>query len=323
MLYPLKFEPIYKERVWGGEKLRMRYDRIYPADKRIGESWEISGLQDDVSVVSNGSLAGNELNELIEIYMGDLVGERVYNRYGEEFPVLVKLLDTKELLSIQVHPDNALAAQRHGAYGKTEMWYVMEADPGSYFYLGFNRDLSQQEFLQRVAEHTLTEVMNRFEPKVGEIFFVPAGTIHSIGPGLVIVEVQQTSDITYRVYDWDRKESSGQSRELHTELALDALDYSRYEDPTLPCPKEKNHAAPVKHCADFVTNLIQLDGRMERDYLNLDSFVIYVCLQGEVIVECEGGAESLMDTETVLIPAEMETVRLTGKGKILEIYMPQ
>lgn len=321
MLYPLKFEPIYKERIWGGEKLRNRYDRIPPADKPVGESWELSGLEGDVSVVVNGNLAGNELNELIEVYMGELVGDRVYNKYGEEFPVLVKLLDTQHLLSIQVHPDDELAAERHNAYGKTEMWYVMDAEPGAYFYLGFNRAVSQEEFLQRLSDHTLPEVMNRIEPKVGEAYFVPAGSIHSIGPGLLIAEIQQTSDITYRVYDWDRKDSDGNPRELHTELALDALEYTRAEEPRLPYPAEKNRAVPVKACPDFTTNLIDLDGRLERDYLNLDSFVIYVCLEGEVIVECEGGAESLMSAETALIPAEFESVRLTGKGKLLEIYI--
>ncbi len=323
MLYPIKFDPIYKERIWGGNKLRDRYDRLCPADRPIGESWELSGVEGDVSVVSNGFLAGNELNELIEVYLGELVGDRVYERYGEEFPVLVKLLDTRELLSIQVHPDDELAARRHNAYGKTEMWYILDAEPGAYLYLGFNRPVTREEFLDHLENHTLPEIMNRIEPQVGEAFFVPAGTIHSIGPGLLIAEIQQTSDITYRVYDWDRRDAEGNPRALHVSLALDALEYNRTSRPQLPYVAERNRAMPIQSCDEFAVHVIELDGRLERDYLNLDSFVVYLCLAGEVIVECEGGAESLMDMETVLIPAEFESVKLSGKGKLLEIYMPQ
>ena len=323
MLYPLKFEPVYKERLWGGDRLRECYDRIPPAGQTTGESWEISGLEGDVSVVSDGVLAENELNELIEVYLGDLVGDRVYERYGEEFPVLVKILDTRELLSIQVHPGDALAAERHGAYGKTEMWYVMEAEPEAYLYLGFNKPVTRQEFLDRLENHTLPEVMNRIEPKPGEAYFVPAGTIHSIGPGLVIAEIQQTSDITYRVYDWDRRDADGNPRALHTSLALDALEYNRTSQPQLFYTAEKNRAVTIKSCDEFTVGVIDLDGRLERDYLNLDSFVIYLCVSGEAIVECEGGAESLLSAETVLIPAQFESVQLTGKATILEIYMTQ
>jgi mannose-6-phosphate isomerase len=172
-----------------------------------------------------------------------------------------------------------------------------------------------------LENHTLPEVMNKIEPKPGEAFFVPAGTIHSIGPGLTIAEIQQTSDITYRVYDWDRRDGEGNPRALHTTLALDALEYNRTGSPRLPYTAEKNHAVPIQCCEEFTVNAIEVDGRMERDYLNLDSFVIYQCMEGEVIVECEGGAESLVGAETVLIPAVFESVKLSGKGKLLEIYM--
>lgn len=323
MLYPLKFDPIYKERVWGGSRLRERYDRMSPEGRPIGESYELSGVQGDVSVVAGGFLAGNELNELIGVYLGDLVGDRVYERFGEEFPVLVKLLDTKELLSIQVHPDNALAAERHGAYGKTELWYVMEADPGAYIYLGFNRPLGREEFLDRLEDHTLPEVMNRIEPKPGQVYFVPAGTIHSIGPGLLIAEIQQTSDITYRAYDWGRTGADGTPRALHVSLALDALEYNRTARPRLSCAPETNRAVPVCSCAEFAVEVIDLDGRVERERGELDSFTIYLCVEGEAIVECAGGAESLLGAETVLVPAEFDTVSLSGKGRLLEIYMPR
>ena len=323
MLYPLKFEPLYKERPWGGNKLRERYDRLAPTDRPIGESWELSGLEGDVSVVSNGRLEGNELNELIEVYLGELVGDRVYEQFGEEFPLLIKLLDTNEPLSMQVHPDDTLAAERHNAYGKTELWYVLEAEPEAYAYLGFNRPVTRGEFLDRLENRTLPEALNRIEPKPGEAFFVPAGTIHSVGPGLVMAEIQQSSDITYRVDDWGRRDADGNPRALHTALALDALEYNRTSQPQLPYTAEKNHAVTVKSCDEFTVNVIELDGRLERDYLNLDSFVVFLCLGGEAIVECEGGAESVMDAETVLIPAEFESVKLTGKARLLEIYMTQ
>jgi mannose-6-phosphate isomerase len=322
MLYPLKFDPLYKARVWGGSRLREHYDRTCPDDRPIGESWEISGLEGDVSVVSTGSLAGNEINELIEVYMGELIGDRVYRTFGEEFPLLIKILDTKELLSIQVHPDDALAARRHGAYGKTEMWVVMEADPEAYLYLGFNKNVTEKEFLEHQKNHTLPEILNRVEPKPGEAWIVPAGTIHSIGPGLVLAEIQQSSDITYRIYDWDRKDAEGNSRELHTELALDTLNFNKSTGLKIEYRPEKNRAVLLQSCPQFTVNRIELDGRLERDYLNLDSFVIYQCLAGEVIVQCEGGAESLMGVETLLIPAEFESVTLSGQGTLLEIHMP-
>ena len=303
--------------------MRHRYDRTCPDDKPIGESWELSGLTGDVSVVLNGNLAGNELNELIEVYMGELVGDRVYHRFGEEFPLLIKLLDTKDLLSIQVHPDDPLAAERHRAYGKTEMWLVLEAEPEAYFYLGFNKTVTESEFLGHMENDTLLEIMNKVTPQPGEAYYVPAGTIHSIGAGLVIAEIQQTSDITYRIYDWNRTDAQGNPRTLHTELALDALDFSRRNDLKIEYKAEKNRPVPVKDSPHFTVNAIELDGKLERDYQGLDSFVIYQCLSGEVIVECEGGAEGLLGTETVLIPAEFESVRLSGKGKLLEIYMPR
>ena len=321
MLYPLKFEPIYKERVWGGSKLRDHYNRMSPADRPIGESWEISGVMGDVSVVSNGFLAGNELNELIEVYMGELVGDRVYNRFGEEFPILLKILDVKELLSIQVHPEDELAIERHNAYGKTEMWYVMDAEPESYTYLGFNRNVNEAEFLTHLKQHTLPELLNKEPFSPGEVFFVPAGTIHSIGPGLLLAEIQQTSDITYRVYDWDRKDLNGEPRELHTELALDVLDFNKSERLKVDYSTEKNTAHTVKMCPQFTANLIEVDGKTNRQYHDLDSFVIYFCLEGDAIVACAGGVESLLEAETLLLPAEFEEASLTGKGKILEIYM--
>lgn len=311
MLYPLKFEPIYKERLWGGSKLRDSYDRLCP-EGNIGESWELSGLEGDVSVVSNGTLAGNDLQELIEVYMGELVGDSVYNAFGEEFPLLIKLLDASEILSVQVHPDNELALERHNAYGKTEMWYILEAAPESFIYLGFNRKTNMQEYLEHTDDCTIDTILKKEKVEKGDMFIIPPGTIHAIGKGIVLAEIQQASDITYRVFDWNRTDPAGNSRELHTELAIDAINFSQ-GDFRIKTDGVKNEY--------FTTNVLNIDGTLERDYAALDSFVIYLCLEGNVIVECEGGSESLLDTETMLLPAVFDHAELSGKGKLLEIYI--
>ena len=323
MLYPLKFEPIYKERVWGGTRLREHLGRECPDGCPVGESWELSGLEGDLSVVSNGFLAGNDISELIEVYMGELVGDRIYNRFGTEFPILVKLIDAREVLSIQVHPDDALAARRHNAYGKNEMWYVLDAEKDARLWLGFRKRVSEGEYRTHLEAGTLDELLKVEAPKKGDAYFVPAGTIHSIGKGILLAEIQQTSDITYRVFDWNRKDEAGNARELHTELAVDALDFQGAEGLKITHAGERNRAVELRRCPHFAVDLVKVDGTVEREYVALDSFVVYLCLEGEIVVECEGGAESMVGTETVLLPAEFETARLQGKGKLLEIYMPR
>lgn len=321
MLYPLKFEPIYKERIWGGSKLRNNYDRIYPEDALIGESWEISGLQGDVSVVSNGTLAGNDIQELTEVYMGDLVGDSVYEKFGEEFPVLVKLLDTSDTLSVQVHPGDELAIERHNAYGKTEMWYILDAEKDSYIYLGFNKNVTLDEYLRHSEAGTVDQLLRKEKVSKGDVFFVPSGTIHAIGKGIVLAEIQQASDITYRIFDWNRKDSKGNPRDLHAELAIDAICFGKPQKYRVESGTSKNDPVEITKCPSFTVNVIDVDEVLVRDYAALDSFVIYVCLEGEVIVECDGGAEGIMDTETLLIPAMFDEVKLSGRGKMLEIYI--
>ncbi|MCD7962519.1 MAG: class I mannose-6-phosphate isomerase [Rikenellaceae bacterium] len=321
MLYPLKFEPIYKERIWGGNRLRDNYLRMCPDDRPIGESWELSGLDGDLSVVTNGELAGNNIQELIEIYMGELVGDAVFDKFGMEFPVLVKLLDASDILSVQVHPGDELAAERHGAYGKTEMWYVMEADEDSYIYLGFSKNISREEYIDHLNNKTIQSVLKKEKVKKGDMFYLPAGTIHAIGSGVLLAEIQQTSDITYRLYDWDRKDSKGKMRDLHTELAVDALDFGKRNDLCIRTESKKNEVVEAVSSEFFVTNIIEMDGAMERDYSSLDSFVIYQCLEGEIFIETEGGMEYMMDAETVLLPAVFNYAVIKGKGKFLEVYI--
>ncbi len=297
MLKVLKFRPRVKELLWGSE------------------SWQVSGVKGDVSVVAGGMLKGNNLQELIEVYMGDLVGDPIFAKYGEEFPILVKRIDARQTLSVQVHPDDELARERHGAYGKTEMWYVVDADPGAALYVGWNRDVSENEYLDAVAGGTVAELLRRFEVKAGDAFFIPAGTVHAIGAGVRIAEIQETSDVTYRIYDWDRVDDKGQARQLHTELAVDAIDFGTPQDYVVTHAPVKNEAVLLKSCPWFTVGLLELNGSMTRPVA--DSFVIYMCVGGSAAI---GGSE-VVAGESVLVPAEMDEVRLTGQAKLLEIYL--
>ncbi len=293
-----------------------------PSGKKIGESWELSGVEGDLSVVANGYLAGNDIEELIEVYMGDLVGDTVYEKFGVEFPLLIKFIDAAEALSIQVHPDDALAAERHNAYGKTEMWYVLDSDADANLYLGFNHNVSREEYLDSVEAGTLSDMLTRVDVKPGDAYFIPAGTIHSIGGGVMVLEIQQTSDITYRVFDWNRTDKDGNSRELHTDLAVDAMDFHRRDDLDITVVPKPHEAVPMQSCDYFASSLLSVDGTMVRPYVELDSFVIYVCVDGSADMIWNGGREKIAKGETVLIPAEMDEITLEGKASIIEVYIP-
>lgn len=322
-LYPLKFKPLYKERVWGGNKMASAMNREIVSEKPIGESWELSAVKGDLSVVTNGFLKDNDIEELIEVYMGDLVGDKVYEKFGIEFPLLFKLIDSKERLSVQVHPDDQLSLKRHKAYGKTEMWYVLSADSDAAIYVGFNKSMTKEEYKKRVAEGTLLEVMNKEIPKVGDVFFLPAGRIHAIGEGLLVAEIQQTSDVTYRIYDWGRENNPATAREMHTSLAEDAIDYTFHSEYKTIYQPHSNTEVSLVSCDYFTTNLLELDRKIRRDYSQIDSFVVYMCLEGEALLDCDGERETIKKGETVLIPAvihETEIIPQT-KVKLLEIYI--
>ena len=322
MLYPIKFKPRLKEMLWGGTRLGSVMGKKLPEGKKIGESWEVSGVQGDLSTVSNGFLKGNNLQEIIEIYMGEMVGEQVFAKYGDEFPVLIKLIDAHDVLSIQVHPDDRLAAERHNAYGKTEMWYVVDCEPDAVLYVGFNRRVTESEYLDAVAGGTVDELLNKVHVKPGDAYFIPAGTIHAIGKGLLIAEIQETSDVTYRVFDWDRVDEKGQMRELHTELALAAIDFGQPQNYNVTRTPVANTAVELKSCPYFTVNVVELDGRMPNVNVARDSFTIYMCVDGEYLIEREGAAaEKVAKGETVLLPADLGAVTLTGRARLLEIYM--
>lgn len=323
MLYPLKFTPILKERIWGGNKLGTIFNKKIPAGiEHCGESWEISGVDGSVSEVSNGFLAGNNLQEVAEIYMADLLGDKVYEQFGCEFPLLIKLIDANDVLSIQVHPDNKTAAQRHHAYGKTEMWYVIDADKGASLISGFNKNVERAEYLQRLADGSLVDILHFENVAPGDAFFIPAGRVHAIGKGILLAEIQQTSDITYRIFDWNRVDAEGKSRELHTDLALDVIDFSEISDAKVHAKQGKE--VELVKCPYFIINKLELSTVRECNYSFIDSFIIYVCIEGEVEVDSENApSENLHKGECMLIPAEINNILLkpTKQSLILEVYI--
>ncbi len=323
MLYPLKFKPIIKQTIWGGQRLAAKSTN--PAiQSAIGESWEISGVQDNISVVSEGPLTDNNLEELIEVYMGDLVGDKIYEKFGVEFPLLIKYIDACDDLSIQVHPNDAVAKERHNAYGKTEMWYVADAAPAAQLLMGFNKDSDKSEYLTKLHNNTLTEILNAEKVKKGDCFFIPAGTVHAIGKGCFIAEIQQTSDITYRIYDYDRRDKNGNPRELHTELATDVINFKEQQEHSVHYHQHKNHTEELVACPYFTTNYLKFNKEIEKDYFKLDSFVIYMCLEGDFSVVYDTDKfVKVKRGETVLVPACLKNIFLLPEeeSEILEIYV--
>ena len=317
-IYPLQFDAILKERIWGGEKLQTILNK--PITSSItGESWELSTVEGDVSVVANGEYKGKSLTELIEAYPNEILGTAVYERFGKQFPLLFKYLDAREDLSIQVHPNDELAKKRHNSFGKTEMWYVMQADADARIIVGFKQDSSSEEYIEHLNNKTLTDILDTVKAKTGDVFFLETGTVHAIGAGLVVAEIQQTSDITYRLYDFDRKDAHGNTRELHVDLALDAINYNKvntYKEYT----KEINQSNGVVDCPYFTTNFIPLENKKAVENLG-SSFTVYMCVEGSFELDHEGQTYSYIKGDTVLIPAAMQFYILKGKASILEIYI--
>jgi mannose-6-phosphate isomerase len=322
-LYPLKFEPILLDKIWGGNSLVTNWGKEADPLRKIGESWEISAVPGQLSVVSNGFLAGNNIEELIEVYLGDLTGESVYEKFGIEFPLLIKLIEANEDLSIQVHPGDELAMERHNAYGKTEMWYILESKPGAKIYTGFGLPVTPEDYNEALISGKLSGLMNMELSKPGDVFFTPAGRVHAIGAGNILAEIQQTSDITYRIFDWNRKDAKGRSRELHTDLAADAIDYNA----SGPCVIRKEIVADktenLVKSGYFITNVLHFSNIIKKDYNLTDSFIIYICISGEFLIHWESGVEAVKKGETVLIPAMITDVVLEPKpeAKILEIFI--
>jgi len=324
MLYPLKFKPVFKDKIWGGQKIRTSLGLDFSPLQNCGEAWALSGVSDCQTIVSNGYLEGNELNEILDIYMDDLVGERNYMQFPTEFPILIKFIDANDWLSIQVHPDDALAARRKIGNGKTEMWYILDADPGAELITGFTGNMNAASYLEYQNQKKLKDALNFEKVGKGDVLFIPSGRVHALGPGILLAEIQQTSDTTYRIYDWDRLDSEGKSRELHAELALEAIDFRPVDSYRTAYRQDTNHPVTLVKCPFFTTNLLEIDSITPKDYSELDSFVIYICVEGKAVIYSGEVSVSIIKGEVVLLPATTELVSLIPEPgfKVLEVYIP-
>ena len=317
-IYPLQFNPILKERIWGGKKLKTELNK--PITSNItGESWEISTVKGDVSIIANGDLKGKSLMDVINDNPNEILGTEVYARFGKEFPLLFKYLDAREDLSIQVHPNDALAKKRHDSFGKTEMWYIMQADEDARIIVGFKENSNAAEYLENLENKTLLSILDDVKVKSGDVFFLETGTVHAIGAGLVVAEIQQTSDITYRLYDFDRVDAQGATRELHVDLALEAINYNVVETKK-DYSKDLNESNPVVECPYFTTNFIPLDGKIAVNK-NGKSFTVYMCIDGQFEIEYNDTVYKYKKGDTLLIPAGISQLIISGKASILEIYI--
>ncbi len=312
----LKFEPILKSIMWGGEKIAP-YKGIATEQKTIGESWELSGVAGNESTVSQGEFAGQTIPELLSKMGAELVGAENYKRFGNEFPILIKFIDALDDLSIQVHPDDELSTARHGKKGKTEMWYVVDTAPGAKLRVGFSEQVTADEYAEHIANNTILDVLKEYDVAPGDLFFLPAGRIHSIGAGCFIAEIQQTSDVTYRIYDFCRKDKDGNERELHTELSKEAIDYTLYDDYKSQYSEVKDKAIELASCPYFTTDLLDLSEPITIEPASFDSFVSVMCLGGSAtLTDSDGGSATIKQGETLLVSASTASFTITPEGEV-------
>ncbi len=317
-IYPLQFEPILKTRIWGGENLKTALDKPI-VSKITGESWEISTVKGDVSTVINGFFKGKSLLEIINDFPNEILGTSVYKKFGKQFPLLFKFLDAREDLSIQVHPNDELAKKRHNSFGKTEMWYIIQADVTAKILVGFKENATQEQYLNHLKNKNLVDILEQIPTKKGDVFFLETGTVHAIGAGTLLAEIQQTSDITYRVYDFDRKDADGNARELHIDLALEAINYKKIETQKF-YKTEQNQSNEIVDCPYFTTNMIPLNGTMTI-HKNELTFTVYMCVEGAFEISYDEVNFQYKKGDTVLIPAALKTYTMQGKASLLEIYI--
>ncbi len=324
-LYPLKFQPLIKSKIWGGTRLGTLYNKPLGKHRHAGESWELSGLEGDRSIVVNGFLADNDIAELIEVYMGELVGDAVYEKYGTELPLLFKIIDANDNLSVQVHPDDDLARELHDTNGKSEFWYVLHVEPGASIIAGLKNGVTREQLQASIEQGTITEQLNSIPVNVGDVINIPAGLVHSLGKGVVVAEIQQASDITYRLYDYERVDKEGNKRELHIDNALKAIDFDDKNSPCVQYERQINGAVNIVRNDYFTTNLITFDRVIQRDYAALDSFVVYICAEGVCTLNSDDNVMTIKAGETVMLPATTTDITLkplvSQPVKMLETYV--
>jgi mannose-6-phosphate isomerase len=318
--YPIKFRPILKEKIWGGEKLSKVLNKK-TTSTNVGESWEISGVEENISIVSNGLYKGKSLNSLIKTYKSDFLGKSNISKFGENFPLLIKFLDAKTNLSVQVHPDDHMAKTYHNSFGKTEMWYIMDSDEDAEIVLGLKDKNVDKNVLNSISANNVDDIFNKEKVKRGDSYFIPAGKIHAIGSGVLAAEIQQTSDITYRVYDWDRTDATGEKRDLHTDKAIQATKVFPSSGKCSYSLRNTDRNTLVD-CSFFTTNIFNVEGFNQKSYKDIDSFIIFMCVEGIAKVTIDGYSEFVSMGETILIPANSEVVNFNAKqAKFLEIYI--
>ena len=315
-----KFEPLLKQTLWGGDKI-IPFKNLKDKLENVGESWEISGVKDNETIVAEGKDKGKSLNQLVREQKGQLVGEDNYQRFGDEFPLLIKFIDARQDLSIQVHPTDEIAHRQGKSRGKTEMWYALESTPGAQLYNGLKQQITPEQYKQMVANDTITDALARYEVSEGDVFFIPAGRIHAIGAGCFVAEIQQTSDVTYRIYDFKRKDKNGNYRELHTELAAESIDYTVLPNYRAEYERTKNEGVQVATCPYFTTAVYDLTEPMTLDYTELDSFVILIAVKGEGTITANGEATTFRMGDTILLPATTGEVKVEGTVKFLETFV--
>ena len=321
-LYPLKFQPIFKYRIWGGNKLRDELQKNTTAEK-IGESWEISDMDGDETLVQEGPLKGSTLKNIIQEYKSELVGKKVYEIFGDSFPLLIKFIDAHLPLSIQVHPNDDIAKSRHQSFGKNEMWYIMDADDGAELIVGFKKDTTTEEYLTKLKKGEILDLLNVEKVQKGDAYYIPAGRVHAIGAGVLLAEIQQTSDVTYRIFDYDRIDAStGKKRELHNELAVDVIDFKTHPEYKSQYSKIENESSHLIHTPYFKSNFINLSGSIVKDYSNIDSFIIYICIHGNMEIQYQNEIYPLKKGETILLPASLNAIKIHSVtlSEIIEVY---
>ncbi|MDA3910498.1 MAG: mannose-6-phosphate isomerase [Bacteroidales bacterium] len=321
-LYPIKFHPVFKEKIWGGSKLKSQLNK-QDAPENCGESWEISAVPGSVSVVKNGFLEGNTLQDILEIYMGDLLGPDIFELYGEIFPLLIKFIDANDDLSVQVHPDDEVAAKKHQSFGKTEAWYILDAEKDAKLISGFNKPLGKSEFVARMNNNDILPVLNRVPAKAEDLFFIPAGRVHATGKGILFAEIQQNSDVTYRIYDWDRMGVDGKPRQLHVQEALEVIDFSEVKQAETPYESEINSPSRMLRTDYFIMNMIHIDDKITKSYVDCQSFVVYMCVDGKAEIRSDNTSETIEKGETILLPYELLEIQIipNKEVKLIEVYI--
>lgn len=318
---PLKFEPLLKSTIWGGNKI-IAFKQLDNKQENVGESWEISGVPGNESIVANGELKGKSLNEVVAEKKESFLGKDNYKRFGNEFPLLIKFIDAHKDLSIQVHPNDETAHKQGKTRGKTEMWYALPCEPNAKLYNGLKTEITPEQYKEMVGNDTITDALAQYSVKEGDCFFIPAGRIHAIGTGCFVTEIQQTSDVTYRIYDFKRKDKDGNYRQLHTKEAAESIDYTVQTDYRQHYSPAKNQGVSIVQCPYFSTAVYDLDEPMTLDYSELDSFIILIGLRGQAqITDNEGNKITLQGGESIVVPASTKTLKVEGTLKFLETYV--